>query len=201
MVAAPSGAGKSTLLRSVMADEPDLVASVSVTTRQMRAGEREGVDYYYRGEADFRRMVADGAMLEHATVFGRRYGTPRDKVEAVLRSGRDVALDIDWQGWRQLRAALPGDSVGVFVLPPSLAALESRLRQRASDDAEERARRMAEARSEISHWAEFDHVVINDVFEVCVAEIRAVLRAARCAFSRNLAAARLARRMAGAADA
>ncbi len=196
VIAAPSGAGKSTVLRAMLAAEPGLAASVSVTTRQPRPGEREGVDYYYSNDAEFRRLVEQGELLEHAMVFGRGYGTPRAAVETLLASGRDVALDIDWQGWRQLRAALPGDAVGVFILPPSIAALESRLRRRGSEDEGEVARRMHASRTEISHWAEFDHVLVNDDLDACVADLRAVLAAARCTAARNLAAARLARAMA-----
>ncbi len=192
VVAAPSGAGKSTLLRAMLALEPELTASVSVTTRQPRPGEVEGVDYFYRSEAEFHRMVADDALLEHAIVFGRGYGTPRAPVERMLEAGGDVALDIDWQGWRQLRAALPGDSVGVFILPPSVAALEDRLRGRGSDHPDEVGRRMQAARAEISHWSEFDHVLINDDLQSCVCDLRAVLRAARCTTRRSLGAARLA---------
>ena len=132
------------------------------------------------------RMVAAGGLLEWARVLGRHsYGTPARQVEAALAAGRDVVFDIDWQGHRQLRAALPGDVVGVFILPPSLAALESRLHGRGGDDAAEIARRMGLAREEISHWAEFDHVVVNDVFDDALAALRAILHAARCATARQ----------------
>jgi guanylate kinase len=140
-------------------------------------------------------MVQDGDLLEYARVFGRGYGTPRRPVERALAAGRDLALDIDWQGWRQLKAALPADSVGVFLLPPSISALEARLRGRGSDDPAEVERRMQAARAEISHWAEFDHVLVNDDLPACVAAVRAVLAAARCASTRSLGAARLASEM------
>ncbi len=195
VIAAPSGAGKSTVVRAVLEAEPAVRASVSATTRAPRPGEREGVDYYYRPEAAFDGMVTRGEMLEHALVFGRKYGTPRAPVEALLSAGIDVALDIDWQGWRQLRAALPQDAVGVFILPPSLAVLEARLRGRASDEEAEVGRRMAAARAEISHWAEFDHVLVNDELAACVADVRAILHAARCTPARSLGAARQARAM------
>jgi guanylate kinase len=195
VVAAPSGAGKSTITRALLAREPELFLSVSVTTRAPRAGEVEGVHYYYRSEAEFARMAAEGALLEYANVFGRGYGTPRGPVEAALAEGRDVALDIDWQGWRQLRAAMPSDSVGVFILPPSMEVLETRLRGRGSDDRAEVARRMRAARDEISHFSEFDHVVVNDDLEACIAAVRAVLGAARCTVYRNTGAAALARAM------
>jgi guanylate kinase len=153
------------------------------------------VHYYYKSDAEFSRMAAEGALLEHATVFGRGYGTPRAPVEAALGEGRDVALDIDWQGWRQLRQALPADSVGVFILPPSMQVLEARLRGRGSDDAAEVGRRMQAARDEISHFAEFDHVLVNDDLENCISAVRGVLRAARSTVARSLGAADLARSM------
>ncbi len=196
VVAAPSGAGKSTITRALLAREPALFLSVSVTTRAPRPGEQEGVHYYYRSDAEFARMAASGDLLEHATVFGRGYGTPRAPVESALSAGRDVALDIDWQGFRQLRAALPADSVGVFILPPSLDILEARLRARGSDDAAEVTRRMRAARAEISHYGEFDHVLVNDDLQSCIESVRAVLLAARCTVGRSLGAADLARTMA-----
>lgn len=186
VLAAPSGAGKSSLTRTLLDAEPELSLSISVTTRAPRPGEQDGVHYHFRDQANFDAMVAQGAFLEFATVLGRHsYGTPRAQVEAELAAGRDVAFDIDWQGHRQLRAALPGDVVGVFVLPPSLAALEARLRGRGGEDAAEIARRMSRARDEISHWAEFDHVMVNDAFDDAVAELRAILRAARLVTGRQ----------------
>jgi guanylate kinase len=185
VIAAPSGAGKSTISRAVLAAETGIEASVSVTTRRPRPGEREGIDYHFVGEAEFQALVGGQALLEWATVFGRCYGTKRAPVEAALAAGRDVMFDIDWQGWRQLKHALPRDAVGVFVLPPSLAALRARLERRAGDDAAEIERRLQAARGEISHWHEFDHVVVNDNLENCVADVRAVLRAARCATARR----------------
>jgi guanylate kinase len=187
VLAAPSGAGKTSLTRALLAREPALSLSVSVTTRPPRPGEVDGVHYHFRDQAAFDAMVAAGGFLEWALVLGRHsYGTPRAEVEAALAAGRDVAFDIDWQGHRNLRAALPGDVVGVFVLPPSLAALEARLRGRPGDDAAEIARRMGLAREEISHWAEFDHVVVNEVFDDAVAELRAILHAARSATGRQV---------------
>ncbi len=197
MVAAPSGAGKSTIIRSVLAREDAMFLSVSVTTREPRSGEIEGVHYYYRSRDAFDRMAEEGALLEHANVFGRGYGTPRAPVEAALDAGRDVALDVDWQGFRQVRAAMPDDTVGVFILPPSLNVLESRLRGRASDNAAEIDRRMQAAQEEISHWSEFDHVVVNDRLEDCVETVLAVLAAARCTTARSLGAAALADSMMG----
>jgi guanylate kinase len=196
VVAAPSGAGKSTITRALLAREPALRLSVSVTTRARRPGEQEGVHYYYIDEPAFRALAASGGLLEWAEVFGRCYGTPRAPVEEALRAGQDVVFDIDWQGWRQLKAALPEDAVGVFVLPPSIEALAERLAGRAGDDAEEIRRRMAAARDEISHWPEFDHVVLNDDLERCVAEVQAVLHAARSSTKRCFGLARLGAAMA-----
>jgi guanylate kinase len=187
VLAAPSGAGKSSLTRALLATEAELSLSISVTTRPPRPGEVDGKHYHFRDQAAFDAMVAAGGFLEWARVLGRHtYGTPRTAVEAALAAGRDVVFDIDWQGHRNLRTALPGDVVGVFVLPPSLGALESRLHSRAGEDPAEIARRMGLAREEISHWAEFDHVVVNDVFEDAVAELRAILHAARSATTRQI---------------
>ena len=195
VVAAPSGAGKSSVVRGLLAIDPAVLPSVSVTTRAPRPGEVDGRDYVFTNMTAFETMVADGALLEHAMVFGRGYGTPRAPVEANLAAGRDVVLDIDWQGWRQLRAAMPGDTVGVFILPPSLALLEDRLRGRRSDGEAEVARRMQAARAEISHWQEFDHVVINDDLADCTATVASILVAARCCLARSTGAAALARSM------
>ena len=185
VVAAPSGAGKGSITRSLLDTEESLRLSVSATTRAPRLDEQEGVHYYFRTPDEFAAMTAEGAMLEWATVFGRSYGTPRAPVERALSAGRDVVFDIDWQGFRQLRAALPGDVVGAFVLPPSYAALEARLRGRGGDPPEEIARRMAAARSEIAHWAEFDHVLVNRDLDTAVADVRGILRAARCTIPRQ----------------
>ncbi len=179
VLAAPSGAGKSSITRALLASEPDLLLSVSVTTRAPRPGEQEGVHYLFRSAEEFEAMVARGDLLESARVFGRGYGSPRAPVERALADGRDVMFDIDWQGFRQLRAALPNDVVGLFILPPSLAELEARLRARASDRDEEIARRMAAAQQEMSHAGEFDHVLVNRDFAAAVAAARAVLHAAR----------------------
>lgn len=185
VVAAPSGAGKSTITRALLASDPGLSLSVSVTTRAPRPGEVDGVHYHFRTPDEFAAMAASGALLEWAQVFGRGYGTPRAPVEQALAEGRDIVFDIDWQGHRQLRAALPTDVVGVFVLPPSLPVLEARLRARASDDEAEVARRMAAAQAEISHWAEFDTVLVNDRLEQAVETVRGVLHTARLATARQ----------------
>ncbi len=182
VLAGPSGGGKSSVARALRETEPALSVSVSVTTRPARPNERDGVDYHFRDQAGFEAMRAGGELLEWARVLGRHfYATPRAPVEAALAAGRDMIFDIDWQGFRSLRAALPGDVVGVFLLPPSMAALEARLRARGGDPEHEIARRMARARDEITHCGEFDHVVVNEEFDRTVAETRAVLHAARTA--------------------
>lgn len=185
VLAAPSGAGKSSVSRALLEREKDLRLSVSATTRAPRPGEQEGVHYFFRSMAEFEAMEAAGALLESAHVFGRRYGTPRAPVEEALAAGRDVLFDIDWQGHRLLRAALPADVVSLFLLPPSLAELERRLHGRGQDSPEEIARRMQAARDEISHWADFDHVLVNNDFHETVAEARSILHAARCARARQ----------------
>jgi len=185
VVAAPSGAGKSTITRALLASEPELTLSISVTTRQPRAGEQEGVHYFFRSQTQFDDMVVRRELLEHAGKFGRSYGTPRGPVEDALGAGRDVAFDIDWQGHRQLRAALPGDVVSVFILPPSMEQLDARLRGR-GDDRAEIERRMMAAREEMSHWREFDHVVVNADLALATGAVRSVLHAARSATSRQV---------------
>jgi guanylate kinase len=180
VLAAPSGAGKTTLSRALLSTEPGLSLSVSVTTRAPRAGEVEGQHYYFINDTKFQEMVTTGALLEHAHVFGRSYGTPRLPVEAVLRQGQDVLFDIDWQGFRQLKAALPGDVVGVFIAPPSMAALRARLVAR-GDAESEIERRMAHAQAEMTHAGEFDHVVENADFNAALAALRGILSASRAA--------------------
>ena len=195
VIAAPSGGGKSTIANALRASDPDLAHSVSTTTRAPRPGEVEGVHYLFRDEATFRTMAAGGELVEWAHVFGRSYGTPRAPVEAALAAGRDRVVDIDWQGHRQLRAALPGDVVSVFVLPPSLSVLENRLRARGQDDEAEIRRRMDAAFDEAVHWDEFDHVVVNENLDRAISETRAVLHAARLSAGRQaFRAARIVRR-------
>jgi len=185
VLSAPSGAGKTAITEALLGSEPDLRRSVSVTTRAARAGEIDGVHYHFRPLLEFDRMAAAGELLEWARVLHRDcYGTPRAPVEQALNAGTDVIFDIDWQGHQQLRAALPGDVVGVFLLPPKLAELERRLRARSGDTEAEIARRMQWARDEISHWPEYDHVVVNQNFEVAVAAVRSALHAARSATRR-----------------
>jgi len=186
VLAAPSGAGKSAIAAALVASEDQLRLSVSVTTRAPRTGEIDGVHYHFQTQAAFDRLVQSNGLLEWARVLGRHcYGTPRAPVEAALAAGLDMVFDIDWQGHRQLRAALPDDVVGVFILPPDIAALETRLRARAGDDTAEIARRMQLAQDEISHWPEFAHVVVNDDLPRAVEAVRAVLHAARSATARQ----------------
>lgn len=192
VLSAPSGGGKTAIADALLENDPELSASISVTTRPPRPGEIDGQHYYFRDQAEFDRMAAAGDLLEWAQVLGRHcYGTPRAPVEQALCSGRDLVFDIDWQGYRLLSAALPGDVVGVFVLPPSLAILEERLRRRSGDDEAEITRRMGLACNEISHWSEFDYVVINHTLDQAIASVRCVLQAARLAAARQTGVAEL----------
>ncbi len=184
VLSAPSGAGKTSITRRLLELEPEVSLSISVTTRAPRPGEADGVHYHFRDQPSFDAMVHEGELLEWAGVFGKSYGTPRGPVEAMLAAGRDVVFDIDWQGHRQMRAALPEDVVGLFILPPSRAELERRLRGRGQDSEAVIARRMEEAQAEMSHAPEFHHVLVNADFDLAVAETRAVLHAARLARAR-----------------
>ena len=181
VLSAPSGAGKTAIADALLASEPDLERSISVTTRGRRPAEIDGVHYHFLTEAAFQEAVRGDALLEWARVLqgAHAYGTPRAPVEQALAAGRDVVFDIDWQGHRQLREKLPADVVGVFVLPPNLMALRARLVGRAGDRGEEIERRMRVARDEIGHWAEFDHVVVNDDLTAATEAVRAVLHGAR----------------------
>ena len=185
VIAAPPGAGKTSVSRALLDTEAELELSVSVTTRAPRPGEQDGVHYHFRDMAEYHAMIARGDLLEHAMFLGRGYGTPRAPVEAALAEGRDVLFDIEWQGHRQLKASMPADVVSIFLLPPSMAELERRLQGRGQDGPEEITKRMAAARDEISHWDEFDHVLINQDFGETVAAARAVLHAARFARARQ----------------
>lgn len=179
------GVGKTSVSRALLEMEPELALSISATTRPRRPGELDGVHYFFKTEAEFDAMVAGGDLLEYARFLNRSYGTPRAAVESALAAGRDVLFDIEWQGHLQLREKLPGDVVGIHLLPPSLAELERRLRGRAQESEAEIARRLDIARAEISHWSDFDHVVVNRDFDRTVAEVRAILHAARSARARQ----------------
>ena len=186
IVSAPSGAGKTSLVKALRGECDGLAVSVSHTTRARRPGETDGRDYFFVSREEFRRMTDAGEFLEHAQVFDNFYGTARRTVEAPLQRGEDVLLEIDWQGARQIRQLLP-DCLSIFILTPSLAALERRLSARGQDNPEIIARRMAEAISEMSHYAEYDYLVINDVFEEALAELRAILTASRLRTARQVA--------------
>ena len=176
IISAPSGAGKSSLLRALLESmSGELALSVSHTTRQPRPGEVDGVDYHFVDDVVFAAMVSQGDFLEHAQVFDNRYGTSRQAVADQLATGVDVILEIDWQGARLVRELLPG-AVSIFILPPSMEALQQRLQDRGQDDAEVIARRMRDAVSEMSHYDEYDYLVINDVFQTALDELAAIMR-------------------------
>jgi guanylate kinase len=186
ILSSPSGAGKSTLARRLMGWDPSLRFSVSATTRAARPGEVDGQHYHFVSRARFGAMVAAGEMLEHAEVFGNFYGSPLAPTEAALAEGRDVLFDVDWQGGQQIRRSrLSRDTVSIFILPPSIAELERRLQTRAQDSAEVIAARMAEARAEISHWAEYDYVLINRDVDAAEAGLRTILTAERARADRQ----------------
>lgn len=174
VIAAPSGAGKTTLVRRLTEKHPELRFSISYTTRKRRSTETHGVDYLFVDDAEFAALEEQGELLESATVFDNLYATSRRQVEEHLAAGHPVILEIDWQGARQVRESMP-ESVSIFILPPALGELERRLRKRRTDSAEVIARRLRDARSDMSHWEEFDYVVINDELERAVADLEAIL--------------------------
>jgi guanylate kinase len=175
----PSGAGKTTITRRLVERDPDLELSISVTTRSPRPGEVDGRDYWFISRQRFDEMVAGGELLEHALVFGNYYGTPRAPIDEALAAGRDIVGDLDWQGTQQLAAKVRDDLVAVFILPPSFAALEERLRVRAQDSDPVVAGRMAKSIEEISHWPEYDYVIVNDTIDDAVAKAYAIVTAER----------------------
>ena len=179
VLSSPSGAGKTTLSRRLLEADPSVALSISVTTRTKRSGEIDGRDYHFIDKPRFNQKVKNGDLLEWAEVFGNLYGTPRNPVETALAAGHDILFDIDWQGTQQLREKVRGDMASIFVLPPSITELERRLRQRAQDDEPVIKTRMAKAADELSHWAEYDYVVINDEIERAFIEVRAILAAER----------------------
>ena len=180
ILSSPSGAGKSTLARGLRAWDPAIRFSVSATTRLPRPGEQDGRDYHFRSREDFVAMVAEGRMLEHAEVFGNLYGSPRAPVEEALARGQDTLFDIDWQGGQQIRnSALGADVVSIFILPPSMAELERRLRGRGQDSDEVIAGRMARSLAEVSHWAEYDYVIVNRDVAACTTQITGIVAAER----------------------
>jgi guanylate kinase len=197
VLSSPSGAGKSTITRAMLAREPGLLFSVSVTTRKPRAGEIDGRHYHFIDRARFDAMVRDGALLEHAGVFGNFYGTPKAPIEAALQQGRDVILDLDWQGTQQLKQGMRADVVAVFILPPDRATLELRLKSRAQDSDEVVRARMVKAADEMSHWPEYDYVVVNDDLARSVEQVAAILAAERARRDRLLGLAEFVNRLRG----
>lgn len=179
VLSSPSGAGKTTIARRLLAEDENLEMSVSATTRAKRPGEVSGVDYQFVDKTTFNLMLNRGELLEHARVFSNFYGTPRAPVEAALSQGLDMLFDIDWQGTQQLRESARADLVSIFILPPSTQALEERLTRRAQDPPDVVAERMAKAADEMSHWPEYDYVIINDDIDRSVAQVRAILMAER----------------------
>jgi guanylate kinase len=179
VLSSPSGAGKTTLSRRLLAEDPGVTLSISVTTRKMRPGEQDGRDYSFIDRRKFNALVENDELLEYAEVFDNSYGTPKKPVMDALAAGRDVLFDIDWQGTQQLREKARTDLVSVFVLPPSIPELERRLRARAQDDYDTILHRMAKAADEMSHWAEYDYVVINREVDQAFADVKAILAAER----------------------
>ena len=189
VIAAPSGAGKTSLVRALVSDDPRLELSVSNTTRAPRPGEVDGEHYHFTDTTRFRELIAQGRLLEHAEVHGNHYGTRRDQVEAAFARGRDVILEIDWQGARQIREHFPA-CISIFILPPSRVALYQRLKKRGQDSSDVIDRRIANARGEIEHATEFDYLIVNDRFDIALADLTAIIRAVR--LSMRIQAARQA---------
>jgi guanylate kinase len=195
VLSSPSGAGKTTITRALVARDRKLRLSISVTTRPRRPGEIDGKHYYFVDRAKFDRMVAQGELLEHAIVFGNCYGTPRGPVMKSLEAGIDIIGDVDWQGTQQLKETIRDDLVSIFILPPSMRALKQRLQTRAQDTHEVVRARMAKSSDELSHWAEYDYVVINDELEEAIREVRTILEAARKSRTRQPGLADFVNRM------
>ena len=195
ILSSPSGAGKSTLARKLMTWDPTMRFSVSATTRPPRPGEVEGREYFFRSASEFAAMVSANQMLEHAEVFGNSYGSPRGPVEAAVAAGQDTVFDIDWQGGQQIKQAMRGDAVSIFILPPSIAELDRRLRSRAQDSEAVIAERMAKSRDEISHWAEYDYVLVNEALEATFAALITILQAERARRDRQPSLSSFVRRL------
>ncbi len=186
VLSSPSGAGKSSLSRELLRRHAEVTLSISVTTRERRPSEVDGIHYHFIDKARFERMRERGELLESAEVHGNQYGTPRDAVEAALAAGRDVLFDIDWQGTQQIAAAMPDDLVRIFLLPPSMAELKARLERRAEDRPEIIAKRLAAGRDEIAHWGEYDYVIVNDDLQVTLSGVEAILAAERLRRQRQI---------------
>ena len=185
VLSSPSGAGKTTISRMLLESDADMTISVSATTRPIRPGEVEGVDYHFVDDAEFDRLIEVGEFVEWAPVFGYRYGTPKAPVKAALKDGRDILFDIDWQGARQLEPDFKEHLVTIFLLPPSMAELERRLRERGTDSEEVIADRMRRATDEINHWAEYQYVLVNRDVNECLAQVRGIVEAERLKRSRH----------------
>ena len=185
VLSSPSGAGKTTLAKRLLARDQNVEMSVSMTTRSQRPGERDGQDYHFVSHDQFTQSISTGELLEFATVFENSYGTPRQPVERALRNGKDVLFDIDWQGTQQLKEKSREDVVSIFILPPSRNALEQRLKSRGQDSVETVTKRMAQASAEISHWAEYDYVIINDNLDAAELKITQIVDAERCRRTRQ----------------
>ncbi|MDK1489061.1 guanylate kinase [Sinorhizobium sp. 7-81] len=179
VISSPSGAGKSTIARNLLEADPELSISVSVTTRARRPSEIEGRHYFFKSIREFEALRATDSLLEWAEVHGNFYGTPRDPVEAAMAEGRDMLFDIDWQGAQQLQEKMGGDVVSIFILPPSMAELQSRLHRRAEDSEEVIATRLANSRAEIEHWREYDYIVVNDDLDRAFSAVQAIVEAER----------------------
>ncbi len=186
IVSAPSGAGKTSLLKALLERDADLKLSVSHTTRTPRPGEVDGVHYHFVSVDEFMRLAGEGAFLEQAQVFDNYYGTSQSAVQSLLDEGHDVVLEIDWQGARQVRKAFP-EAISIFIVPPSVAALRERLGNRGQDDEAIIERRMRDARSELSHYAEYDYLVVNDDFDLALDELQCIVRAERLKLTRSAA--------------
>jgi guanylate kinase len=186
VLSSPSGAGKSTIARLLLKADSDVTMSVSATTRPKRPGEVEGADYHFADDAEFDRLIESGEFVEWAPVFGYRYGTPKAPVKDALREGRDILFDIDWQGTQQLHSAMGEDLVRIFILPPSMPELERRLRERGTDPEDVIADRMQRAASEISHWAEYDYVLVNADMDKCLAKVQTIVSAERLKRARQV---------------
>jgi len=186
VLSSPSGAGKTTLTRQLLSENKNMTMSVSATTRRARSGEVEGRDYYFVDKTQFSSMMDEGEFLEHAKVFDNYYGTPRGPVEEALEQGKDVIFDIDWQGAQQLTQAAQDDLVKIFILPPGMQELEKRLRSRAQDTDAVIAKRMSKSEAEISHWAEYDYVIVNKDIDVAMSELTAIVIAERLKRKRQL---------------
>ena len=186
VLSSPSGAGKTTISRMLMESDDEVTMSVSATTRPKRPGETDDVDYHFVDDAEFDRMIQSGEFVEWAPVFGHRYGTPKNPVKDALRAGRDILFDIDWQGTQQLQAAMGEDLVTIFILPPSMQELERRLRERGTDSQQVIDERMSRAASEISHWPEYEYVLVNTDADRCLDQVRAIVAAERLKRQRQI---------------